>query len=474
MNTPNIEKKLLFEKLGYKPHPKQNLIHESTARFVIPCCGRRFGKSQAAGHEITWRMFAPDSYIWIVGPTYKTGEKEFRVVYDDIIRKLRIKGVRKSNNTKQGDMRIEMPWNTILEVVSAEKQDSLVGEGLDYACVSEAALHQMSTWQMYIEPALSDKLGGAIFPSTPRGNNWYRGLFKLGAESVHHNPEYESWRFPTWENTVQYPGGFDPDCPVDHRSGKCKCNKELVRIYHNVGTHYWLQEYGAEFTAREGKIYKAWSEEIHVRDDIKYNPAWENYIAFDFGFTDPFCCYDIMVDPMENVYVWREYQVRFKTTWEHAHYLKNRENPDGYHVNAAFADPRGPDEINTLQMVLSIPIAANAVGWSLGIEAVDRWMKIQPDGNPKLFISRNCPELIRQFGELQTPAVKEGKNAREGQKDFDDHGPDTIRYFFNERFVLRTTAHLEDVYGDAYKGSEAEGFFTTATSMTLDHPIGYR
>lgn len=471
MNTPNIDKKLLFDKLGYRPHgPEQLSIHNSNARFIIPCCGRRFGKSQVAGHEITWRMFAPDTYIWIVGPTYKTGEKEFRVVYDDIVRKLRLKGVRKSNNVKQGDMRIEMPWNTVLEVVSAEKQDSLVGEGLDYACMSEAALHQMSTWQMYIQPALSDKLGGAIFPSTPRGNNWYKGLYQLGQDPT--VDEYSSWRFPTWKNTLKYPGGFDMQCPADHRTSACKCNRELLNIYRQVSEHYWLQEYGAEFTAREGKIYKSWDENIHVID-IEYNPINRNYLAFDFGYTDPFCAYDIMVDAMDNVYVWREYQVSFKTTWEHAHILKNREQPNGYHVNGYFADPKGPDEIHTLQLVLNCHIQANSVGWSLGVEAIDRWMKIQPDGKPKFFVGRNCPELIRQIGELQTPPIKEGKNSKEGQKDYDDHGPDTVRYFFNEWQVNGTVGNLEDVYGDGYKGSEAEGFFTYSKGVTLERPIGF-
>src|SRR5881394_3916500 len=155
MREPEIDKVNLFREIGYNPHEYQWEIHNSEARFNVPCCGRRFGKSQAAGHEITYRMFIPDAYIWIVGPTYKTGEKEFRVVYDDIVRKLQIKGIRKSYNVKQGDMRIEMPWNTILEVVSAEKQDSLLGEGLDYACMSEAARHLLSTWEQYIEPSLS-------------------------------------------------------------------------------------------------------------------------------------------------------------------------------------------------------------------------------------------------------------------------------------------------------------------------------
>src|SRR5262245_7601262 len=152
-----IDKHVLFDEIGYVPHPKQQLFHDSTARFRVPCCGRRFGKSLMVGHEMTGRMFIPDTMHWIVGPTYSLGEKEFRVVFDDLFRKLKLhdlKGVRKNYNVEQGNMSITMPWNTKLEVKSAEKQDSLVGEGLDSCIMAEAALHKRDTFQMYIEPAL--------------------------------------------------------------------------------------------------------------------------------------------------------------------------------------------------------------------------------------------------------------------------------------------------------------------------------
>src|SRR5580765_5323450 len=193
-----IDKAVLFDKCDYRPHEKQMEFHNSKARFRIPCCGRRFGKSQMVGHDTTHKMFVPDSYIWIVGPTYKTGEKEFRVVYNDIVRKLKVPKVKKSYNVKQGDMRIEMPWNTILEVVSAERPDSLVGEGLNHAVIAEGALHGRHVWDQYIEPALSDNLGSADFPSTPRGNNWYKGMWMLG--QMPDEDDYESWRYPTWFN----------------------------------------------------------------------------------------------------------------------------------------------------------------------------------------------------------------------------------------------------------------------------------
>jgi len=80
-----ISQASLFNEIGYEPHSElQWSIHHAQERFIIPCCGRRWGKSQSAGHWMTERLFQPDSWFWIIGPTYTLGEKEFRVVWDDL------------------------------------------------------------------------------------------------------------------------------------------------------------------------------------------------------------------------------------------------------------------------------------------------------------------------------------------------------------------------------------------------------
>lgn len=451
-----IDKAELFKLIGYEPHsPNQWAIHNSTARFKIPTCGRRWGKSECAGNELTAHMFIPDTRWWICGPTYKLGEKEFRVVFRNLVNKLKLGSkIKKSYNVQQGQMRIQMPWGAVLEVVSAEKQDSLVGEGLDGVVMSEAALHRANTWEMFIEPALTDKRGWALFPSTPRGFNWYHGLWRLGQEGY---DDYQSWQLPSWTNPVVYPGGRE--------------DPEIKRIESIVSEFHFRQEYGAEFAAFEGKIYSEFDRSIHVTD-IEYNPNWENYWVFDFGFTDPFVCLDIMVDPSDNVYVWREYQVTHKATFEHGLALRSRENPPGFHVDAMYGDPRGPDEIATLSMVLG-PILARNVPWILGIEAVKRHMKIQPNGKPKFYIDRRCHDAIRQIEMLRMPETLEGRNNRrptvskqpERQVDYDDHAADALRYFFNERFVLGSIGNLADVYGRRYQGSESDEFFTYRSSF---------
>lgn len=455
---PPVRREDLFERLGYSPHSQlQWDVHKSTARFRIPCCGRRWGKTTFAANELTAYAFTPEARYWIVGPSYRLGEKEFRIVYNNLVRKLKLGSQMKvSFNTKQGDMRIELTkLNTVIEVVSAERPDSLIGEGLDGVIMSEAATHKASTWEMYIEPALSDKRGWAIFPSTPRGYNWYNGLWQMGQMEDEFN-DYASWRLPTWTNEAMYPGGRD--------------DSEIKRIEGVVSRNHFLQEYAAEFTAYEGKIYEDFNTTLHVKK-IDYNPHWKNYWAMDFGFADPMVVLDVMVDPMDNVYVWREYQVRYRNTWEHCNALRDRKNPSGFHVDCIYADPRGADEIATIQMILG-PVVARPVGWALGIEAVQRHMKIQPDGQPKLFIDPSCVMLIQQLEQLRFAATKEGVNSREKQHDYNDHGPDALRYFFSEHYVNRPHGRLSDVYGGRLD-TEAATFFQNHTIIKNDDRVAF-
>lgn len=461
---PNIDQKSLFDRVGFRPHsPGQQEYCSSTARFNAPCCGRRWGKSQAAGHRMTHKTFIPEAYNWIVGPTYKLGEKEFRVVYKDYEKLGLLKYCKKSYSVNQGNMRIETPWKSVLEVVSAEKPDSLLGEGLTHAVMSEAARHSRSIWEQYIEPALSDLRGSADFPSTPVGYNWYHGLWALGQSES--NPDYKSWNFPSWENVVRYPGGYN--------------DKELVRIRATASQTYFDQEYGAKFTSITGAIYEEWDDRIHVKQ-LKFNPYLPNYLAFDYGYANPFVCLDVQFGPNDEVFVWREYYKSYISTYEHGTYIKNREQPDEYNITAMWGDPSGADEAATLALMLGY-VASEEVPWKHGIEAIKRLLKPGFDGFPKLYVDPSCTNLIRQMSQLH---IKERSRAQkldiseftaDGniQHKVDDHACDALRYLIGPYYVMGAGTHLSDIYGNDYRGSESEDFIRLHSNITLDTHVGF-
>lgn len=467
-----IDKVAYFDKVGYKPHPKQWLFHNSTARFRIPCCGRRFGKSRMAGMDVQPKLLTPKTRVWIVGPTYDLAEKEFRVVWDTMIVELalgRNKRIKKAYNKKQGLMHIEFPWGSVLECRSADHPENLVGESLDHVIMSEAAKHKKDTFERYIRAALSDRRGTADFPTTPEGYNWYHKLWQQGLN--HDQPEYESWRFPSWENPFVYPGGRnDPE----------------IKLVESTTTDEWFkQEYGADFSAFVGKIYGDWQEDIHVRRHT-FNPDWPNYGCFDWGYTNPLAFVEFQVDPWGRVHVWREHYKSFWRLEEHIAYLKTRDNPDGYRLDLTFGDAADPGAASYVSRhfapCYAYPEAKQGTkqeqekgkdrtqsGWREGVELVGSFLKVREPSDfvdltdmtsrldleyaaslrePCLWVDPNCSNLIKEFNNYRAPSTRNEVNVREAAQKYDDHALDALRYGMMHVFKLGVQTHLSEIYSD--------------------------
>jgi hypothetical protein len=444
-----INKRKFFDAIKYEPHRRQMEYHASPARFRVPVCGRRFGKSTMAARDLEPELFLPNRWYWIVGPTYDLGEKEFRVIWDDLIIKRGLgkdKRVRKAYNKKSGDMYIEFPWRTRVEVRSAEHPENLVGEGLHGAIMSEAAKHRYDTWERYIRPALADYRGWATFPTTPEGQNWLYKLWQFGMNPKF--PDYQAWRFPSWENPYVYPGG--------------RQDEEIKLIEATTSPEWFEQEIAADFTAFVGKIYGEFSDDTHCINHT-FNPAWPNYMCIDWGVVNPFTAIEFQVDAWDNVYIWREYQKTYSTLGDHIEYMKNkRDQPDGYHLDLAFADAAEPGSAMTVSegLVGCMAMPEAKESWVEGVELVKQFLKLHktdeqdefgtPVYKPRLFVDWDCPNTIRQFNNYRArEGVNRGKNLsspRENAQTYDDDCMDAIRYGLVHLFKLGCSHHLEELW----------------------------
>jgi hypothetical protein len=462
------DKATYFSNVGYVPHAKQWLYHNSRARFRLANCGRRFGKSTMAGRDLSLRLFEADRIFWIVGPTYDLGEKEFRVIWDDLIVKQKLgksKRVKKAYNKKQGSMWIEFPWKTRLEVRSADHPENLVGEALDHVIMSEAAKHREDTWERFIRPALADRRGSADFPTTPEGYNWLWSIWMMGKDDAF--PEYESWKFPSWDNKTVYPGG--------------RQDPEILLLERTMSPEAFAQEIGADFGAFVGKIYPEWDVEQHVRN-VPFIPALPNYIAFDWGYTNPLAAIEFQVTPDDKVRIWREHYKSYTTLPEHINILKNREQPEGYHLDMAFGDAADPEAAITVSIslvpCLAMPQAKE--NWREGIDLVRGFMKERPSslvidefgtpapGEVALTVDFSCKNTIHEFNNYKAPGSIKGRNVPEMSNKVEDHSMDAIRYGLVHIFKFGAgSSSLAEVYGtDAGTSSSAgnSGGFVTNTS----------
>jgi len=436
-----IDKAAFFRKIGYKPHPQQILYHDSLARFRTATCGRRFGKSTMAGRDLEPKLFLPDKMYWIVGPTYDLGEKEFRVIWDDLIVKMglgRDKRIKKTYNKKQGDMRLEFPWNTKLYVRSADHPENLVGDALDWVIMSEAAKHKEDTFNRYIRPALADKKGGADFPTTPEGHNWLYHMWLLGQDKT--LPEYESWQFPSWANTVVYPGGFD--------------DPEIQLLIKTMSPESFAQEIGADFKSFVGKIFPEWDSARHVKN-LEFHPEWPNYMAFDWGYTNPLAAVEFQVSPSDEIYVWREHYLPYTTVPQHCEIMKNREHPPGYHLDLAFGDAADPEAAAVVSQLL-VQCVTNPeakTNWREGIDLMRSFMRDREYGEdeygaplerPGFYVDFSCVNTIAELDDYKAPKAVNGKNVPEFGMKMMDHAIDALRYGLMHVFRLGAIYQLSD------------------------------
>jgi len=440
-----IDKYALFDKLGYEPFEQQRLYHESKARFRIPICGRRFGKSIMAGRDTEPLLFAPNKQIWIIGPTYALAEKEFRVIWDDLMIKSGLskeRGVKKAYNMKQGEMFIKLPWNTTVECKSADKPETLVGEALDRVIMSEAAKHKQKTWDQYIRPALADKQGSADFPTTPEGYNWVYELWMLGQDGDPALSAYQSWRFPTWKNTVMFPQGRE--------------DPEIKLLERTLTEERFRQEIGAEFGAFVGKIFPEFQEEKNVVRH-EFRPDWPNYIAFDFGFANPLAAVEFQVSPSDDIIVWREHYESRLLLEDHIRKMKERPQPEGYRIDCTFGDAADPEAVHYINLNLApcIAMPESKQNWREGIDLMKSFMRIpveDPDDphrtETKYFVDPGCTNHIRELNSYRTKENIESRSESTAQgvaEKIDDHTIDAMRYALMHIFVLGARRHLNEV-----------------------------
>jgi hypothetical protein len=464
-----IDKWKYFHLINYRPHARQRLFHESMARFKVPVCGRRMGKTIMGARELEPVLMTPRKRVWIVGPTYDLGEKEFRVIWNDMIITLglgREKTIKRSYARKQGDLSIEFPWGTKLEVRSADRPENLVGEGLDYVIMAEAAKHTEETWLRFIRPALTDRKGSATFSTTPEGQNWIYGLWRMGQDP--NEPDFESWRFPSWDNPYIYSGGRN--------------DPELLLTERTTPKEIFLQEYAADFASFSGKIYTEWDESVHV-GDVPFDPKLPNYIAFDWGFAAPMAAIEFQIDSFQRVRVWREHYKSRMRLKDYLNELRNRIQPDGYRLDLCFGDAADPEAVVTVSEDFS-PCYADPrsksgsndgtlqSGWREGVELVQGFLKLQETGEtdeygtpgyePWLTVDRKCTNLINEFNNYRIIDSVRGKDPREAAQSKDDHALDALRYGLMHVFKLGATQSLSSVIDrSSFSQTPDGGYFTT-------------
>lgn len=207
-------------------HAAQRAIHESAARFRVVDAGRRFGKTRLGVWECL-EVALGGGRAWWIAPSFPIARVGWRPLR-------RIGAKIPGAEVRLAELNIMLPNGGEVSVKSADNPDSLRGEGLDLAVFDEHAFTKPEAWTEAVRPALSDKLGRALFISTPRGRNHFWELYQRG---VRGEDGYQSFYFPTAAN------------PTIHAS-------EIEAARHELPEIIFRQEYLAEFIDDSGGVFR--------------------------------------------------------------------------------------------------------------------------------------------------------------------------------------------------------------------------
>ena len=458
-----IVKSALWEQLGYRPNEAQKAVHKSTVRNRVNVAGRRTGKSVGGGRELLPR--AIEAYhlrrmleergiryeCWIVGPNYTDSEKEFRVFWNDC-RKLEMPFDKPgSYYNPKGDM-VASLWDGrfIVHGRSGAHPESLVGEGLHFAVMAEAAKMKESVWERFIRPTLADFLGESLWDTTPEGKNWFYDLYLKGQGD---DPEWESWRHPSWVNrhvfrkrTTQAAigrmkymlrfGGFSDE---DFRA--LDVDPEILAMARDLTEEAFAQEVEASFSEHVGRVFKAWDEDRHMAP-LHWNPEWPLYIATDYGYTDPNVALFIQPGPFGDINVIAEYYRTHRTDGEFAADVLNDNRLSALLrvASGIYPDPADPGATETLAQAWRVPILGGTGGELKDrIEAIELKLKDKnphldydnPERRPWLRFDRSCVNARKEMDAYRWPdkRTEKEKHKKDHPLDKDNHVPEALGRF---------------------------------------------
>ena len=170
--------------------------------------------------------------------------------------------VGKPNET---DLRVDLISGGTIALRGADYYDSLRGDGLDFVVLDEFANMSPQAWTEVLRPALSDRLGRALFIGTPKGRNHFYELYEKAQNEVN----WAAFQFTTEQ------GGY-------------VSAEELENAAHDLDERTYDQEFRARFTNQgSGIAYYAFDRNRHVRP-VAYNPSHPLFWALDFN-TNPLC-----------------------------------------------------------------------------------------------------------------------------------------------------------------------------------------
>ena len=202
----------------------------------------------------------PAILMWIVAPTFPMAQQNWRELKHFFPKEWVV-------SISEGTMTMQCAYGAIIEVRSAHDPESLVGVGLDFVTITEAArIRELETVWGNLEDRLNsphrgiggDRCGGnghAIINSSPRGKDYFYKMWTWGQrDNSNYDGNFISYKLPTTENPEM---AALYSKPVTTKTGEIITYGESLK--RRKGRKF-LQDNMAEFIGVGGVVFEGFSE----------------------------------------------------------------------------------------------------------------------------------------------------------------------------------------------------------------------
>lgn len=164
----------------------------------VAFCGRRYGKTEVGTVKLFINACADPGLYWWVGLSWRSAsmKRAWRLLKGYTRQLWKAVGESPEKHIRESEKEIRLPGGGEIWLRTAERPDSLAGEGVRGVVLDEFSLMPEAVWSEFVRATLIDYGGWSLFIGVPKGRNWAARLWHM-AQS---RPGWKAWRFTSYDN----------------------------------------------------------------------------------------------------------------------------------------------------------------------------------------------------------------------------------------------------------------------------------
>lgn len=244
-------------RLEYIPRKWQRTCHQERQRFAVYALHRRAGKTELAIMELidkAMKFDQPLGFFVYVAPFLKQAKA---IAWSRLKQKIEPLRLQNAIDVNEGDLQVTFKHNgAIIRLFGGDNPDAMRGLRIDGSVIDEVAQIKPEVWMDILQPALSDRLGWAMFIGTPSGINLFSELYYKAAELS----DWNASRYTVYDTEALHPA-------------------EVERLRRDMADQSFAREYMCDFTAAGDDQLISLSDaelsaqRVYLKQDVDHAPV---------------------------------------------------------------------------------------------------------------------------------------------------------------------------------------------------------